>query len=430
MSVYDRVFLGYEVTKVVGTFAGITTDGLRGALAALHAQDPWHPVVCAMDAAGGRWQAVSPAEFAGRELVITLPAGIPGTPDGLAEYGQHHLPLGDRPLVFAVHDGLVLAKFAHPLGSGAYLNILIAELMRAAATGRPPQPPPVRQGRLLVTRAILRHFGRNPLRVVRMLRTPRPQPTPPAATRTVTGWRATVTTRSDRSAEGVTRQVREWRDRYAPGISLASIVFAGLVAAFGAAGLEPDPAGLVLLVDGKRYLGKRWAAGPNFIIGQYLAVPAPKDPGSIHRSLHNAIQSGRPLAAMLLRLLRQPRDIASTDARTVADPPRPTLILTFGRLDPFTDLPWSVPVERVRHTNVSSVGEPAALSVATWEFNGALHLAASFHAAVFAPEAVAGALRLFCASPVALLPDLGPAVAGEPRRETQGSDPVQDTARR
>jgi len=411
MSVYDRVFLGYEVTKVVGPFTGITADRLRAALNSLHANDPSHPAVCAMEPTG-RWRTVSPSEFSRRALVVELGPDVPGTPDGLAEYGQHHLPLGDRPLVFAVHNGLILARFGHPIGSGAYLNTLIAELMRAAAAGRPPQPPPVRQGRFLVTRAALRHFGRHPGALLRMLRTLRPAPTSAPKTRTVEGWRATLTTRSDRSDESATRRVRAWRDRYAPGISVASIVFAALASAFGQVGLDPDPAGVVLLVDGQRYLRKSWAAGPNFIIGQYLAVPDLRDPRAIHETLHAAIDSGRPLAAMGLRLLRQPRDIGAENARTVPDPVRPRLILTFGRLDVFADLPWAVPVDQARHTNVSSVGEPDALSVATWELNGALHLAASFHSGVFPPEAVSAALRLFCSSPVALLPAAGEATSG------------------
>jgi hypothetical protein len=411
MSVYDRVFLGYEVSKVCGPFIGITGDGLRTALAALHAADPTHPAVCAMEAKPARWRTVSAAELANRALVATLPPEAPATPDGLAEWAQHHLPLGDRPLVFAVQDGLVLAKFAHPLGSGGYLNKLIAELMRAAVEGRTPNPPRVRQGRFLVSRAALRHFGRHPGAVRQMLGMPRPEPVAPAKTRTVGGWRNTLTTRSDRSTEVITKQVRVWRDRNAPDVSLASIVFAALSSAFAKAGLDPDPAGLVLLVDGQRYLGKDWAAGPNFIIGQYLAVPDQRDPRAIHQTLHAAIASGRPLAAMALRLLRQPRDIGASSDRTVPDPPHPKLILTFGRLDPFVDLPWAVPAEEARHTNVSSVGEPDALSVATWELNGALHLAASFHAGVFPPETVERAIRMFCESPVALLPAAAPSRA-------------------
>jgi hypothetical protein len=50
--------------------------------------------------------------------------------------------------------------------------------------------------------------------------------------------------------------------------------------------------------------------------------------------------------------------------------------------------------------------------VAAWELNGGLHLAASFHSAVFPPDAVAAALRLFCSAPVALLPVSGEASSG------------------
>ena len=419
MPAYDRVFLGVEVTKVVGPFAGVTADRIRAALAGLHALDPAHPAVCALEP--DRWRPLTGAEFAARELVVTVPSG---PPDALAEWGQHHLALGDRPLVFGVSDGYVLAKFAHALGSGAYLNQLVAALLRAAVSGQPPEVPPVRQDRFLLTRAVLRHFARHPGAAVRLLRTPRPAPPVPARTRTVAGWRGSNTVRSDRSAEGAVAELRAWRDRYAPGTSVASLVFAGLVNAFGQVGLEPDPAGLVLLVDGRRYLRKNWQAGPNFVVGQYLAVPDPRDPRDIHRTLHAAMASGRPLAALAQRLLRGPGANAATDARNIPDPTRPRLILTFGRLDMFADLPW---MGEIRHTSVSKVGEPDALSVAGWELNGGLHLAASFHSAVFPPDAVAAALRLFCSAPVALLPvsgETGTACRTEPSTTRRRPRPV------
>ena len=241
---------------------------------------------------------------------------------------------------------------------------------------------------------------------MRLLRTPRPS-ADAARTRAVSDWRATNTVRSDRTADGVADEIRAWRDRYAPGTSLASIVYAGLVNAFHEVGLVPDPAGLVLLVDGRRYLRKGWQAGPNFVVGQYLAVPDPRDPRDIHRTLHAAMATGRPLAALAQRILRGPAGTGGTggtggtDARNIPDPTRPRLILTFGRLDMFADLPWA---GESRHTSVSRVGEPDALSVAGWELGGALHLAASFHSGVLPADAVAAALRLFCSAPVALLP--------------------------
>jgi len=151
----------------------------------------------------------------------------------------------------------------------------------------------VRQDRFLLTRAVLRHFTRHPRSFVRLLRTPRPS-ADAARTRAVSDWRATNTVRSDRTPDGVADEIRAWRDRYAPGTSVASIVYAGLVNAFHEVGLIPDPAGLVLLVDGRRYLRKGWQAGPNFVVGQYLAVPDPRDPRDIHRTLHAAMATGVP----------------------------------------------------------------------------------------------------------------------------------------
>ena len=170
MPAYDRVFLGVEVTKVVGPFTGITPAGLRAALDALHRTDPTHPAVCALEPR--RWRPLTPAEFAARELVVSVPPAA--GPDALAEWAQHNLVLGDRPLVFAVRDGYVLAKFAHSLGSGAYLNELVAALLCAAVSGQPPVVPSVRQDRFLLTKAVLRHFARHPGAALRLLRTELP----------------------------------------------------------------------------------------------------------------------------------------------------------------------------------------------------------------------------------------------------------------
>lgn len=406
MSRYDRVFLGYEVTKVIGPLAGVTPAGLRATLARLHHLDPGHPAVCGIVPGPPRWRRYSEAEFRARlaDLIVLLGPDAPDGLDELTAYAHHAIPLGDRSLVLAEHRGYAIAKFAHCLGSGAYLNNLIAGILLAAADDEPLRLPSHRRAPFLLGRAVLRHFGRHPGRVGRMFGLARPHPIAPESTRVLSGWRSSLTTCGDRSSSEAPAALRAWRARQAPDVSIASTVFAALWSAFAHAGLSPDPAGLVLLVDGQRYLAGGTDSGPNFIIGQYLAPGAPHQPRSIHRTLHAAMDSGRPLAAMVDRLLRQPHDIGDDKGTVLATKPRPKLILTFGRLDMFKPLPWSVPTDQIRHTNVSSVAEPSAISVAVWELADALHVATSFHTRVFTEASVRHALRLFCSDPVALLP--------------------------
>ncbi len=393
----DRAFLGVTVCRVFGPVAGVDAERLRAALIALHAADPTHPAVCALSTDPPRWRRLSAERFAARPLVVALGDDAPDTPDELARYAYHRLPLGDRPLLFAVRGGWVVAKFAHALGSGDYFNALLADVVLAAASGRTPRPPRAGSARLALTRATVAHLLRHPGAPGRLLRMPRPRPAVPSRTRPVPDHASTLTTCSARTGPDGAARMRAWRDAYAPGTSLTSVLVARLTRALHHAGLAPDASGVVLLTDLRRYLPS--GGGRNFVVGQYLAVPDAGNPYAVHRVLHAALAAGRPLAGMALRLLRAPRTAPGTAPAGPVDTPvpaRPRVIVSFSRLDALADLPWAVPPDRVRHVNLSTVSPPEAVSVAVWEMAGALHAAASFHAEIFDPEAVRQALRLLC----------------------------------
>jgi hypothetical protein len=394
----DRAFLGVTVCRVFGPVAGLDAERLRAALVALHEADPTHPAVCALSTAPPRWRRLTAERFAARPLVLRLGDDTPDTPDELARYAYHHLPLGDRPLLFAMRGQLVVAKFAHVLGSGDYLNALVADIVEAAAQRRTPRPPRPGAARFALTRATLRHLRRDPGAPRRLARLPRPHPAVPEESRPVRDYAGTLATRSARTGPGGAAGLRAWRDKHAPGTSLTAVLTAGLTRALRHVGLEPDAAGVVLLTDLHRYLPAGRGGGRNFVVGQYLAVPDPGNPFAVHRVLHEALAAGRPLAGMALRLLRAPRVPPVPGPAVVGR--RPRVILSVSRLDAFANLPWAVPVDQVRHVNISTISPPDAISVSIWELSGVLHAAASFHAEVFDPRAVGEALDLLLAEPI------------------------------
>jgi hypothetical protein len=405
MSTYDRMFLGYEVTKVFGPLVGVSAQGLRDALVALHRQDPDNAAVMLIDQSAARWRRVAAEDFAFRshDQVIELGEDVPPTFEGISEHLRHHR-LGDIGLIFALRNGFVAVKFAHSVGSGEYMNRLIAALVQAAATGSPPAPPDHRQGRLLLFRASVRHFVRHPENVRRMIAVPRPargrgHATVPAPA----GWCDPLTSRTARSTRLATTRLRAWRDRHAPGASMASTVLAGIWRALVASGLPPDPDGIVIIVDGRRYLARNCPSGPNFVVGQYLSPTAPDDPRSVHHALETAIDAGRPLTSLALLHLRRELGIRTDLPAMIRTAPRPQMTFSYGRLDAFSRLPWAVPEGERLHANVATVSGPESITVAAWEMDGAFHLAASLYSGVFDPDVVAEALRLFCADPVAML---------------------------
>jgi hypothetical protein len=405
LAVRDRAWLAMDNLRVIGPLAGITVAGLRDALVRLHDARPAYHPVSRLDRSGLRWEPLSRPDFSRfcHDLVVPVPLGFPG-PDGAADAVTRWLvaePLADRPLLLAVCKGFVGAKISHGLGDGRVVNTLFPELLRATATGSVPRPPFPNPVAFPTLRALAHHFGRHPARLRHALRVVRP----PVST--VDGrvpWHPEVRYRSVRSGTALA-EVRAWRDRYAPGISAAAILFTAAVSALTRCGLTPRWPGAVVLVDARRYLPDGATVDGNFSWGQYLCPTDLTDPRAVHDSLTAELDSGRPLAMLALRTarlaLRRPAPVPPIPG--VSPDPRPELTLThIGKLDAYTGLPWTGPVGAYRNISVPTTSGPEAVTISFSELTGALYVNVSFHGSTFDPETVYRAVELLCHDPIGL----------------------------
>jgi hypothetical protein len=407
----DRTWLAVDSLRTCGPLHGVTVSGLRDALVRLHEEQPALRCVSRLDRAAVRWVPLSSADFAGfvESLVVPVDTRGPDRPDAVTRWLIDE-PLGERPLLLAVADGYVGAKISHALGDGRIVNTLFPELIRAAVGRRPARPPFPAPVRLPLVRAAMHTFGRHPGRLVRGARITRPPVSEDAGP--WLPWKPDVMYRSVRSPAALA-DVRAWRDRYAPGLSAAAVLFAATPVALARCGLAPKWPGAVVLVDARRYLPVGATVDGNFSWGQYVVPTDLGDPRAVHEALRTELGTGRPLTMLALRTGRLALSALSALSRT-PDPgpvpdriparPRPELTLThIGRLDAYVDLPWTGPAAKHRNISVPTANGPEGITVSFSELSGALYVNVSFHASTFDPAAVSHAVELICHHPVGLV---------------------------
>ncbi|GIH13865.1 hypothetical protein Raf01_20370 [Rugosimonospora africana] len=438
MSLRDGEWLSCEQVRVVGPLTGVTAPMIRETLIALHRQHPNHPSVCRMDREARRWVPVSTAEYAylmdSDVSVLVWPE--PGTAESVAvaaaraaveqRTGErtgiepHEVAtaetlrealtsrgLGDRPLRVLVCGEFVGIRMSHAIGDARVFNTLVAEIFGAGAAGRPPRLAFPRPTRLPLARASLRFFGRDPRRVVTLLKTPRPVLEEPPADEPRRAWQPDVSATYIRSEPGTLSALRTWRDTHQPGVSAAAVLFAAARAAFEECGLQPGDPGMMILVDARRYLPKGATVDGNFAPAQYVIPSDTLDPRAIHEVMSATIAAGRPLSSLALRDLYalRARFSPTSPPAQVRVKPSPQLTIThIGRLDGYySELPWACPPEYRMMLSAPTPGGPEAVTVTFAEMDGELHLNVTFHRSTFEEKAMRRIGELICADPVALV---------------------------
>jgi hypothetical protein len=401
ISARDVTWLPVESAKVVGPLAGITVEAIRAALLDLHRQRPQSPAMGRLDPARRRWRELPAAAFARWSHRLVLP-GDPGEDVAGALDRLAAEPLGDRPIVLLAGGPWAGMKMSHAAGDGRAGNALLAAVLAAAATGRPAHHPSPRPARLPLLRATAHQLRRRPGRLaaaLRVARPPRPEPVTDAVP-----WQPGAAYLSARSGPGVLPELRRWRDAHTPGVSLSAVLFATVHTAITRCLGEPDPPGLVVLVDARRYLPAGTAVEGNFAWGEHLTPAAPGDPRAVHAALGALLRSRRALTMLALHNVRAFGSGGAPELPAVGAKPRPHLTVThLGRADAFDRLPWSGPAADRRLASVVTPGGPQSVTVSLEEMGGALHAAATYHDTVFDPEAVAAALHAVTKDPAGLL---------------------------
>jgi O-antigen/teichoic acid export membrane protein len=406
MTLREKAWLPLEYVRTVGPLDGVTADRMRAALIGLHAADPTHRAVSALDRQGARWVHLNTEGFA--EFVrgaVTDLGDAPADFDAMTLRLQAE-PRGEHPVRLLVGGGYVAMKVVHAYGDAGPVNVLLRELVKAAGEGRAASIRPSARHRWALPRAWFKQFGTKPDRWREGIGFPKPPEHDTAETRP---WAPALTMESVRSASAL-QAMREWRDENAPGVTTSAITFAAVTAALREVGLDPDDRGAIFLADARRYLGKDVQIDSNFCMGPYLSPEDLTDPTSIHTTLKGELATGRLLTMLVLR----EGNILVTGSRGEPDPypsaisaaPRPRMTYSNqGRHDMLGDLPWSVDVASRINQSVPTACDPEGIMLATSEMNGVLHLEVSFHSTTYDRVLLAEAIRRVCADPARLIKD-------------------------
>jgi O-antigen/teichoic acid export membrane protein len=404
LTLRERAWLPLEYIRTIGPLSGVTAERLRAALIGLHAADPTHRAVSRLDRDGARWLHMDAPAFASyvRDAVTDLGAG-PVDFNAMSRELQAE-PRAHHPIRILAGGGYVALKVSHAYGDAGTVNVLLRELVRAAAEDRAAVIRASARHRWALPVAWFKQFGTKPGRWKQGLgfaRPPAPEPGPALP------WAPALTTLSARSAT-VLGEMRTWRDQHCPGVTTSAITFAAFTAALRDAGLDPDLRGGIFLADARRYLSKDIGIDSNFVMGPWLSPADLTDPKSIHTTLKAELASGRILTMIALREGK----ILLTGAPGMPDPypseipVAPKAALTFsnqGRHDLLGDLPWTVgPAGRVNQS-VPTANDPHGFTIATSEMNGVLHVDVTFHASTYDPDVVARVLEVVCTDPTSVI---------------------------
>ncbi len=403
LSARDASWLGVESVKVVGPLGGMSADAVRAALIDLHEHRPRSRFVCRLDVRGRRWLPLSRARFAAwvDRLVVPTDPDIDPDADDLAGWLVDD-PLGDRPMLVAAGGRFAGFKLSHAAGDARAGDALFAAILGSVTTGRPAYHPYRRPVTVPLLRAAVHQFARRPARLPAAVRITRP-PKPVRPVEAV-AWQPRVARHSERSAAGLLPELRRWRDAYAPGVSVGAVLFSAAYAAIAQRLGAPDPHGVVVLLDARRYLPRRAVVEGNFAWGEHLTPADPADPRAMHAAIGDLVRSRRALTMLALHNARALLAPHGTPPAVVPARPRPHLAVTYlGRADAYAALTWLGAEHDRRLLDVVPPAGPQGVTVALEELGGALHVTTTFHDTVFDPDDVAAAMQALTKDPVGLL---------------------------
>ncbi|WP_131772136.1 MULTISPECIES: hypothetical protein [Protofrankia] len=402
----DRMWIGAHSVFVTGPLDLPDVDTVRATMRELAWIAPDHRLFRRPDPGYHRWRPVTGHELDSHceRMVTALDDDVDdGGPERLLirQYDAH---VDDIPFRIAVGRDSLAMSLSHPLGDARLGLDTGAELLLAAAEGRPPLSLHRPSTRLPLARALGEYYGRKPGRVLATLRTPRPAAPGPDAGTQHRPWQPNFTVVSGVLARSTLTDLRKWKVRNASGVTRTMVVFAAVRAAVEAAGMRPAAGGFYTVVDNRKFLPTGRRLDGNFTIGIYVEPTDARDPVAVSAALESATANGRTLATMsLLTGFAQVGRIAALSDRAPF-PARPSLVLNhLGRLRGFEKLPWRGDTSDIYYLSATTQRQPDYVTFQFAELHGHVYVTVAFHASIFDQDVVCRAVDLLCADPVALL---------------------------
>jgi hypothetical protein len=335
------------------------------------------------------------------DMVVT---GI-GRGMGLVEEVEAYFkePLDHRYVRFFLRDDRLLLRTNHAGGDGRTFTWLITTLIQAAHQDKPELLLHQRGVRAPVLRALSHHYLRRPGNVVRTLRLPRPAPPRIEAVAGVVegpiGMVASI------APPGVMEDLRRWRATTMPDVPVLAILCSGLARCLDEVGLPfYEREGIEVLVDARRYLPPDVVVDRNFVSSVYVEPGDLRDPRQVAASLHEATMAGRPLASLVVGMVRD--GVRRSEPAVEGNPAAPAVRVSLSylpRMPLFDDLPWRGGPQNARLAWASSPDGSIGLNVVATEVGGGLQLSAVFREGVLPRGPVRAAIERLCADPVSVM---------------------------
>ena len=203
--------------------------------------------------------------------------------------------------------------------------------------------------------------------------------------------------------------LRDWRDRHQPGVSVVALIVLALRAAFEKSGIEPADR-VTLPFDARMYLPKKTHTLGNFAAGLDFDYGPGVTPQSLQAAITEAFTIGRPVANLLVSSLkvragrRTQRSHPVAEAAVAPDHRMSLLYSSLNTVPRSVTIPWDT-TSPAQFLVASDPAGPHSITVTSAMADGDLTITAAFHDTAFGRQSVATALASAATDTVALLDD-------------------------
>jgi hypothetical protein len=426
MTLRDRLLRGDPVVGVLGPMRVPPRDAIVRAVREIAQAGPHTRVALGFDADGRSWHAATDDLDAWcEEIVVSVPA--PAV-DDIVAFANRQAWLLDahHPLRIILAGDYVVQVNDHALGDGVlFVERLAAIISLAAGATVVPDWLATVPERFPLRRAV-RHTLGNRRALAALLSERRDDQVrarayPAADEGPVRPWRPDM-------GIVVTRVPAPRMSEFRAAVQGTSATLTSALIVVMRRALRAEEIALArdtsVIYNLRRYLPDGTATvDGNFVSGLPIRAHDPDDPVSVAAVMREQIASARPLAALVVGVVKATVvGLPSRLWQVVTETPAAHLMFNnLGKAEAFDGLPWTTSPGDRTSAIINRPGGPADLSVLVVMVAGVLHVTASFHSNVLDEAAVQRAFDRFAADPVGLLQD---SMSAAESPEPTTSDPV------
>lgn len=312
----------------------------------------------------------------------------------------------DLPLRIVVVGDRLITIYDHQLVDARYTTGLPAALIALATGGDMPSWLTVSSARRPLAAGVVATFLRHPGQIARLLRARRvidPDNLPrTSAERPLVPWCPSSSVVWAQGTRQDYREFRAWLRAQDGAPSFGAAVIVALRRSLAEVGIRLDPMS-EMVYDVRRYLPAGVETTGNFVTG--IPVDGGDDLGAVENSIHETVESGRPLAALLAGAAKEalgliPRgttDSAPAHARAHV------VVSNMGLTRALQQLPWRRDGRPAQAVYLVHPMGPESVAAQIAVIDGAVQASVTFNDNVFDRETIERAVTRAIADPLSLL---------------------------